>query len=76
MTHIFSKRPLNNLKKSQILVFYLPTKACGSYGGEERYIQGLVEKRRRTCHLKGLGIDGRIILKWICKKYDAGGRLY
>jgi hypothetical protein len=43
--------------------------ACGTYGGEDRWIQqfGGGNLRERD-HLEDLGIDGRIILKCIHKE--------
>jgi hypothetical protein len=39
--------------------------ACGTYWGKGRCVQGFVGNLRERSHLKDLGIDGRIILKWI-----------
>jgi hypothetical protein len=41
-----------------------------TYGGEERCIRGLMRKSEEREELKGLGIDKRIILKLIFKKWD------
>ena len=38
--------------------------------GQERCVQGELKERD---HLKDLGLDGRIILKWMCRKLDRGG---
>jgi len=46
--------------------------ACSTYGGEERRIQGLVGKPEGKNHLEDPGVDGRIILKWIFRKWDIG----
>jgi len=41
--------------------------ACSAYGGEERRIQGF---GGGTDYLKDPGIDGRIILRWLFRKWD------
>jgi len=39
--------------------------SCGTYGGEEKCIQGFGGKtRRKRDHLEGKDIDRRIISKW------------
>jgi hypothetical protein len=39
--------------------------AYGTYGGEERCVQGFGgENLRERKHLEDITIDGRIILKW------------
>jgi len=44
--------------------------ACGVYGENIQDIGR--ENVRERGHLEDLDIDGRIILKLICKKYDDG----
>jgi hypothetical protein len=45
--------------------------ACSGYGGEERRIQVLFlwGNLRERDHLGGSGVDGRIILRWIFRKW-------
>jgi hypothetical protein len=44
---------------------------CGTYGGEERLIQYsvLAENPEGKNHCKDPGEDGRIILRWIFRKW-------
>ena len=45
--------------------------ACRAYGGEERCIQGFGgETCGKKDHLEDPGIDVRIILRWIFRKWD------
>jgi hypothetical protein len=44
-------------------------RACGTRGRQESCIHGFSgEDLREGDHLEGLGIDGKIILKWTCKE--------
>ena len=47
--------------------------ACSAYGGQETRIQcfGGGNLRERD-HLGDPGVDGRIILRWIFRKWDVG----
>jgi len=45
--------------------------ACSLYRGEERRIQGFgLGNLRERDHLEDPGVDGRIILRWILRKWD------
>jgi len=47
--------------------------ACGAYGGEKRRIKHFwLGKLRERHHLGDLDVNGRIILRWICRKRDVG----
>jgi hypothetical protein len=46
--------------------------ACSTYGEEERCIQGLVGKPEGNNTWEDLDVDGRIILRWIFRKWDVG----
>jgi len=45
--------------------------ACSVYGGEA-YIRFWWENLRKTDHLRDPGVDGRIILRWIFRKWNMG----
>ena len=47
--------------------------ACSAYGGEERRVQGFGGGHlNERDHLGEPGVDGRIILRWIFRKWDVG----
>jgi len=46
-------------------------RACGTYGVEGRCIQGFGgETPRGKDHVQDLDVDGKIILKWIFKRWN------
>jgi hypothetical protein len=44
--------------------------ACGTYGGEVVNTGLCWQNLKERDHMEDLGVDERIILKWIFKKYD------
>ena len=47
--------------------------ACSAYGGGERHTQGFLSGNlKKRDHLGDAGVDGRIILKWIFRKWNGG----
>ena len=42
--------------------------ACSTYGGKESYVWGLSAETKGKNHLEDIGVDGRILLKWILNK--------
>jgi hypothetical protein len=48
-------------------------RACSAHGGDEKYIQNVgLESVKGRRHWEDLGIDGRLILKWILEKARLG----
>jgi len=46
---------------------------CRTYGGEERCIQGFRwGNLKERHHLEDIGVNGRIILRWMLKKWNLG----
>jgi hypothetical protein len=48
--------------------------ACSTYGGRERRVQGSGGDLKERDRWGDRGVDGRIILGWIFKKWDVGVR--
>ena len=47
--------------------------ACSAYGGGERRVQGFGgENEGKETTGEDPGVDGRIILRWIFRKWDVG----
>ena len=40
---------------------------CGTYGGDKRW-----GKLRERDHLENPGVEGRVIFRWIFRKWDVG----
>jgi hypothetical protein len=43
---------------------------CSTYGEIRGVCRVLVGKPEETCHLEDPGVEERIILRWICRKWD------
>jgi hypothetical protein len=46
--------------------------ACSAYGGGESYTGFWWGNLRERDRLRDPGVDGRIILRWICRKWAVG----
>jgi len=47
-------------------------RSCGTYGGGKGAYRFLVGKSERKNHWGDLGVDGRVILGWISRRWDVG----
>ena len=69
---------LNDLYTSTNIVRVIKSRRMGwsghvvRIGGGEGGVRVLVRKSREGYHWGGLGVDGRIILRWIFRKWDVG----
>jgi len=45
---------------------------CSTYGGEERCIQGFGGETSEKNYLEDPGVEGKIILRWIFRKWNVG----
>jgi len=48
------------------------SEACSTYWGEEGCIKVMVGKPSEKDHLEDTGVDERIILSWIFRKWNCG----
>jgi len=48
--------------------------ACNTYGGGERCVQVFWGNLRERDHLGDADVDGRIILRWLFRKWGVGVR--
>jgi hypothetical protein len=44
--------------------------ACSTYGENRDVYRGLVRKPERKNHLEDTGVDGRIMLRWVFRKWN------
>jgi hypothetical protein len=64
---IFQHKACNKIEKNEM------DRACSAYGGEKRRIGLWWGNLRERDHLGDPGIDGRIVLRRICWKWDGRG---
>jgi hypothetical protein len=66
MSVLLTKYSSNKIERSEIM-----GGACSTYGGMKTCIQGFGGgKLREGDHLENPGVDGRIILRWVFRKWD------